>query len=780
MEKEKIKKGKTVNDIGVQEPLILAEEGQIFSWLDSDSRRRVKRNIQRRFKKMKSHILIKNSNGNPIVTTVMDPKLQCFTTLGKGLYAWCEPEDLESVLSGDLGKIKIGEYGSKGKDTLPQKTIRNYSQATTKARCIVWAYRFSDEEIRKHGNPIVIENEWKKKMRFKKSQEGSSTEVYLTSMYEVVDFFTRRIQGVEKPKLNFGFRPTQSEADLLMSEVRKMKYVDFGLFATPRYGKNFVFLKNCLKHGDNLIVAISNRPSVFKEIEKEVDGHVDFKDFVCSYLKDDRKWSPVEGKMNILFVSKQLFDHGNNKEWIKKLILDTNFKSCYIDEGHNGFTPKFLNDLFPILETIPFRVWASGTPYNLWASGRFSFRNSFIYDYIDQQIEKKQGIIDAVTIETYCLCINPKFKNSIYTDEEGYNPTKMFSCSPDTGEFIHKKDVEEWVSEFLGNAKSSKYSPYLEKPDIVHAIAIVNGVNEAKELAKLINQSSTHRAILAVSDEVKDIEEVEQRISDYDLLGYRTITITCERFVEGATEARWQAAFILCNISSLVRYIQFCLRLGSIPHGGKKDRAFVFDYGHQRTLRMTLEMAQERAKRKESNDPSEYLREFLEYRPVFTSKEGAVAGFKKIDHINLIEEVRKTDYARYQVQGLVDLNDTNTKGILKQLSEMEGLSASPSFDLSVFDNDLPNEKTFQSSSPKRGEKPIAGDLEKAKKNVQRILSYIPFFCRVLGVNTLADLIKNLDPDEWEELTGIDKRWISLIESRKLVNIEELNLYLSIY
>ena len=135
------------------------------------------------------NILKSNSNGNVLFKTPMDTNLEVFSRFGQGLYAWVTESQYKlTVLNPtNLHPIKFGQYGTNAKGgSLPQETIESYTGTTNDSIVILWATRFSDEQIKNIGTAYSVEQLVSPTLG-QKSKSGKSTEVFDTNIQLIED-----------------------------------------------------------------------------------------------------------------------------------------------------------------------------------------------------------------------------------------------------------------------------------------------------------------------------------------------------------------------------------------------------------------------------------------------------------------------------------------------------------------------------------------------------------------------------------------------------------------
>jgi hypothetical protein len=677
--------------------------------------------------------------------------------------------------------LKVGQYGTNavGGQT-PQDTIRGYSGPTTEAQVIVYSKKLSASDIERVGSAFAIEQKFHSKNKYRKTKNGSSNEGYSILLSEVKEFFSEEIYGTLKDLDNYGLRSCQLAAREKMGTARSSGSRDFLLGAVMRFGKNFTYLADCLDYvpyNGNILV-FTNRPKVFSSLKRDIESHSWFQGMNFVSLKDKKDWVPSEDKIDVVAISKQLWDNQNNREWIKSLVNQTQFHSVMIDEAHTGTeTDKFTKEISPSLNSIPFRVWCSGTPFKNIASGKFTKGNCFFYDYIDQQRDKRDGLIKAVSLRTYVPYMDPSILNDPrFSDDEGFKLGKFLGVDRE-GKFIHEGYVKTWILNLLGqNGVKSKYSPYLIKSSIRHTIALCPGVGSIKALTKIINEIPGFYAIPATDNEITDMEEVNAIISQKESEGIKTITLTCARFVEGSTEPMWDSAFLMSDTKSLEKYLQFIFRPTSLPKGIEKNEAFIFDFDPQRALKMGFEQALRNARREGNTDASSYLREYLDCHPIYISGEGA--SLRQLNIEDFIQRVRETEYSFYQIQRSVGIDtDKISKGLVEAFSDKEWKNQPSKKELEISNNGI-NGKTYESQERNPSEKIEKDDLSKAIENIKTILGFLPIAAYTYEVGTLESLLLVMDPTIWKELSGIDIEWLNLLIGNEIVCVEDINIILA--
>ena len=138
--------------------------------------------------------ILKEFRGQIIFQTPMNINDEVFNRPGQGLYAWVYRDIYLAMLKGygDV-KLKFGQYGTNAKNgSLPHDTIDSYVGTTMDSIVILWAIRFTDEQIKNH-TAYDVEQVVGKDM--KRIPFGKSTEVFEIDMETLQDKVYDKMYG---------------------------------------------------------------------------------------------------------------------------------------------------------------------------------------------------------------------------------------------------------------------------------------------------------------------------------------------------------------------------------------------------------------------------------------------------------------------------------------------------------------------------------------------------------------------------------------------------------
>ena len=746
------------------------------------------------------NVLKANSNGNILFKTPMDINLEVFNRFGQGLYAWVTESQYKLMVLNptNLHPIKFGQYGTNAKGgSLPHETIEGYTGTTADSIVILWAIRFSDEQVEKIGTAFVVEQLVGPNLG-QKSKFGKSTEVFDTNIQLIED----SVNSILYPKLNNGFltfkketyRPRQRQEEAIKKFVEyytKNKHLDnynFLLGAVMRFGKNFTFLqmaKEVIPHNGNILM-ITGKPDVFASLKEDICGngrntfgHIDFDGWNYEELRDSKlNWKPNPNGVNVLAVSTQLLTNEKNKADLIKHLSQFEWHIRGIDEADTTMLTDLSSQLLGQLPA-KYNVWISGTPWKLISTGMFKPENTFVYDYTKQQLDKKLGIDKrAISLDWYCMETHPIVKElqKWYSDDEGFTLSKFFGFNDTTGMFNHETDVSNFLKSVFGIIPNSKYSPYKIVSTLKNTIWMLPHKSSAAVIRlKYLIESLTdeYKVFAATGDETDDITDVKDFLKRNK--DTKTIVLTLTRFTRGTTVPEWDGAFVLSDTDSAELYFQFCFRPTSPMDG--KDRGYVFDFNPNRTLLMLAEYARESAQQSGITNPHLIIKEFLDNFNVYGVDGGVEWKKKSLDEV--LNAIRESDYNAKTLKNTAG-SYVNLDGMSDRLWEMVmGLDKDAKSKLKVA-------ITYSEFVKKGKNSKVLNAMERTQFNKQKndiiarigtMICRLPIICE-LGYTSVEDILKSLPNELFRGATNADKLILKMLVEEKVIDVYKINLQLT--
>lgn len=735
------------------------------------------------------HTLTKSSSNQVLFLTTQDPNSEVFHREGQGIYAWVYKNEYET----GTGKPKGGQYGTNAENGMtPQETIRSYTGVTKDAIVILWAIRLTDEQINEHGSAYNVEQKAFKGLP--KSEFGSSTEVYDVDL----DIIKERVNKVLHPQVvnlltknTYQPRLRQEEAikkfenyvntNIFQLRNGTIKSIDFLLGAVMRFGKNFTFLqmsKRVIPSNGNILV-LTNRPDVFDSLSDDISTHIDFDDWIYDELKERKyDWKPSSDSVNVLTVSTQLLTHKQHRKKLVNYLKQFHWDIRVIDEADTGILTKLgMNLLNELISDIT--VWMSGTPWKVISHGKFNNQNSFIYDYLDQQEDRKNGIdFSSVPLDFYCMEVLDTIKEQQkwYTDDENFTLTKLFSFNDETNNFIHQTDVRLFLESVLGYIPKTSFSPYKIIDTLQHTIWIlpsnVKAVLKMKEMIEDITDGE-YKVFAATSNETKDITDIK------DFLEFnndtKTITLTINRFTRGTTVGEWNGTLFLSDTDSAEHYFQSAFRPTSPLLG--KEKGYVFDFNPNRSLSMLAEYSHHSSVQRGETDPKKMITRFLDNINIFGLDGGVTFVKKSIESV--LNDIRDFGNNSMILKKSVR-NYTNTFNISDDLFKS----------IMELDKEKTKRKTTITNSDilKKGknkeilEKTERTQLRKVENDIYSrigtLFSRFPLFCE-LGYTSIDQVLESVDDDIFYEFTSTTKDVVNRMIDEDVIDVYQINLQMTV-
>jgi len=665
---------------------------------------------------------------------------------------------------------------------VPQDTIDSYSGATSEALVILWAVKFTKEDIQK-GTAYEIE-QIMQPLIGTKSKDGSSTEVFNTSIDKIKKVFSSTMYKSDSLE-TYSMRESQRLAAKKMIEYFQNGGTEFLLGAIMRFGKNFTVLnvaRELLQPGDSLLVA-TNKPGVFASLKEDVANHVYFDNYHTVELKKNKDFTPLKDKVNVIMVSSQLMMNAKSGDKIMNLLKSINFKLAFFDECHTGQDTEKFTAIEKSL-TVQHIVRASGTPFKTLS--RFTDENSFFYGYIEQQQDKKKGLNNSVTLGSYIVDVYQKPDSSFYSKEEGHTLRKLFATEKVDGtpKFLAEGEVADFIKDVLGISNNKKkYSPMKLKKGLDHTVWLLPDSSDSVKALKTLIESITdeYEVFAATADKTKDIKEVQDAIQDHkEGRGKKTITLTIGRFVEGTTVPEWNGAFVMSDTSSLEKYFQFIFRVCSPAEG--KDMAYVFDFSKDRAFEMVYAFALATAHNNDNEDIQEIVRQWLDNNNIFW--DGGV-GMTQIEVSDILAMVKDGDFGQ---RALVRDHHkyTNQTEIVNNLELLSAFvnnntgkhAKSSSVKFNVNQEGKKEAKNKRTINGRTFEKKELTELDHMLKNIVGLIAHVPYVFLVEEIeDKTIDGVLNLSDDIIQGYFGVTKEDIkALLDSDVISDKRFVNLH----
>ena len=354
-------------------------------------------------------------------------------------------------------------------------------------------------------------------------------------------------------------------------------------------------------------------------------------------------------------------------------VFATPWDLIIVDEAHEGTKTELGEAVMKeLIKTQTKILRLSGTPFNLFDD--YKEDEIYTWDYVMEQRAKAEwdlthfgdpnpyAGLPRLNIYTYDL---NKLLDGYGDSELAFNFREFFRVD-ETGEFVHKKDVESFLNLICKKDSDSNYPYSTEeyRDNFRHSLWIVPGVKAAKALSAMLQSHAVFSQFQVVNvagegdeDQERDdaLELVNKAIGDKPEETY-TITLSCGRLTTGVSVKAWTAVFMLAGSFSTAAssYMQTIFRVQTpATIGGKvKEECFVFDFAPDRTLKVIAETAKISAKAgKTTSDDRKAVGDFINFCPII-----AYEGSKMIsyDVPNMLQQLKKVYVERVVRNGFED------------------------------------------------------------------------------------------------------------------------------
>lgn len=497
-------------------------------------------------------------------------------------------------------------------------------------------------------------------------------------------------------------------------------------------------------------------------------------------------------------------------------VFDTIWDLVIVDEAHEGTkTPLGDSTIRAVLKPDgPTKLLAlSGTPFNIL--DEYDESETYTWDYVMEQEAKSTWDVlhfgdsnpyeDLPQLAIYTYDLGDIFKNDGYIalDDKAFNFAEFFRVGGD-GRFVHEPDVKSFLDLLCKSNLDSNYpfSQECYRKLFRHTLWMVPGVRAAKALKGLMLRHPVFGCgqfdiVNVAGDGDEESEDalgyVQTAIRNADKAGAYTITLSCGRLTTGVTVKEWTAVLMLSGSysTSASNYLQTIFRVQSpCKNGGKvKERAYVFDFAPDRTLKMVAKAVSVSAKAGRTSDGDRAaLGKFLNFCPVI-GIEGS--RMERYDTGKLLRQLKRAWADAVVRNGFEDSNLYNqellknlSKGDLKDFDDLKKIvgASKPSKapeDIPINDQGLTDEereKVERAEKKKKKdltpeEQALLDKLKKAKEQRKTAISILTGISvrmplLIYGADvpyendiSLNEFVNIVDDDSWEEFMpkGVTKR-----------------------
>lgn len=528
-----------------------------------------------------------------------------------------------------------------------------------------------------HSSPITIlyctlavDNGWKAfrdhqvhevltRSGIHKVRKGNSTEWFEIDLdtakkaIEAVKQGKSSIDGFKVVKTNQSsiiFRPEQEEAIEQTREVfKKKKHMLWN--AKMRFGKTLSALEVIKRERFKKTIILTHRPIVdqgwYDDFKKIFHSDGDNTYQYGSRNKGEKKEKLLESTYDypfIYFASMQDLrsssvinnDKGFNKN---EDVFQVEWDFVIVDEAHEGTKTELAEAVLNELTKKNTKVLKlSGTPFNLL--DEYEDSQIYTWDYVMEQEAKanwdelhpgdSNPYSSLPEMQMYVYELGDIIKNDAFVDIENKAFNFMEFFRVEDGKFTYEKEVWSFLNlisrseDYEKDKSNMPFSTHEYRNELRHTLWTMPRRDSAQALERLLEKHpvfSNYKIANLVDDgdSAPDLEKIQQAITDNPEENY-SITLTVRKGTVGTTVKEWTGILMLNNTESASNYLQSIFRVQSpyIGKNGQKEKAYVFDFAPDRTLKMVAEAAKLNTKGGSINTSgqTDQMRKFLNFLPI--------------------------------------------------------------------------------------------------------------------------------------------------------------------
>lgn len=487
-----------------------------------------------------------------------------------------------------------------------------------------------------------------------------------------------------------------------------------------------------------------------------------------------------------------------------------------IDPDDDAPNDSCSGELLPI--SARYKLYMSGTPFRALNTGEFIEEQIYSWTYTDEQRAKAlwrgannpYAAMPRMVMMTYQIPESVR-RIAMRGEFDAFDLNEFFAA--EGGVFKHADEVHKWLMLIRGaylpfEEESLKLGredrpplPYADRrllKILRHTVWFLPDVASCRAMYEMLCGDEFFReyeAVLCAGDSCGDglaaLEPVRSAIGE-DSANTRTITLTCGKLLTGVTVKEWSGIFMLRNLRSPETYFQAAFRVQS-PYivedscGERvimKPECYVFDFALDRALKQAADYSCRL--NIDEPDPEKKAEEFMNFLPVLAFDGSSM---RELDAGEVLEFALTGTSAvllarRWQSALLVNLNVETLKRLQDNDRAMDAVKKITAFralnkDIETIINEtesVKKAKPDKKSPADPKDKEERRTLKEIREKLMKFLTRIPLFMYLTDdrEKTLRDIILNVSPDLFEEVTGITVADFELLNRLELFNAELIN------
>ncbi len=599
-------------------------------------------------------------------------------------------------------------------NSVAEKRIRDYEHSSPIT--ILYTTLAVDKEYKFFRDHQV--HEVLQRSAINKITKGKSTEWFETDLETVVDAINAVKRGdstIDRENLilndsivNIKFRPEQEEAISQTINIFKKKN-DMLWNAKMRFGKTLSALEVIKRQQYKKTLILTHRPIVddgwYNDFDKIFTGNLKEK-YKYSSKQKGEKLSKLKSSdySFIYFASIQDLrgsDRVNEDKGFRKNdeVFDTEWDFVIIDEAHEGTKTQLAQNVLKLVRKKNTKILQlSGTPFNLL--DEYDESQIYTWDYVMEQEAKANwdnmhagdsnpySTLPEMKMFVYELGDIIKSNDFVDVESKAFNFAEFFKV--EESKFVYEKEVWSFLNLI---SKSDDYQNYrtnmpyatLEcRKQLRHTIWTMPSRDSTVAMERMLNKHPVFHTYNIANltddgDSAPDLEKIKNAVTDTPESNY-SITLTVRKGTVGTTVSEWTGILVLNNTESASNYLQSIFRVQSPYRGknGQKEKAYVFDFAPDRSLKMISEAAKLNTKGGSLNtqDQEESMKKFLNFLPII-GIEGS--HMKTYSVKSMLTQLKRAQAERAVRNGFDDTSIYNdellklTEGDLKDFADLKAI-----------------------------------------------------------------------------------------------------------
>ncbi|MBQ7732999.1 MAG: GIY-YIG nuclease family protein [Synergistaceae bacterium] len=487
-----------------------------------------------------------------------------------------------------------------------------------------------------------------------------------------------------------------------------------------------------------------------------------------------------------------------------------NAKSLFdFDEESNAdFDPESSSDYLDYDERIlpitsRYYLYLSGTPFRALNNGEFIEEQIYNWTYSDEQKAKAGWPSDKgdnpykalprIRMMTYRLPDSIR-RVAEQGEFDSFDLNAFFSTG-DNGRFIYEDEVAKWLRLIRGdylpaeldNLKLGRdranmpYSNYELRETLRHTLWFLPDVASCNAMSELLSHDkffSEYNIILCAGKScgngIEALEYVTRNMGSP--LESKSITLSCGKLTTGVTIKAWSGIFMLRNLKSPETYFQAAFRVQSSwtersSMGVEeiiKPECYIFDFALERALKQIADYSCKLDIHEDN--PEKKVQEFIKFMPVLAFDGASMTEINARDILELT--LSGTSAAllakRWLSPLIVNVNNEvltkllNTPEAMRALDNIQAFRSLNEDIVTVINTSERIKKARKEGevNTKKGLSDEEKENRKLRKKIQekliKLAARIPAFMYLTDdrEECLADVIRNIEPELFTEVTGI--------------------------